>query len=181
MGGPVQARWEEIGSARGPLRRDGSGRSDLRMDGFPDGHPRRRWTVARSRGREREAEAELTRRSWSRRWGPRAEAVLGEELGELLGGGGRLEPAGGAAAARARRDVDLEDVAEQPGPRLLPRLRSQNGPVVLEERELLRFADLEFGHDLGSELGVRAEHGLEAFSSRNTYWSVGVQRSLLRG
>jgi len=71
--------------------------------------------------------------------------MLSEELGDGLGRRRRLEQAGGAAAADAGDDVELEDVAEQPGPRLLPRLWSQDGPVVLEERELLRSVSSAFG------------------------------------
>ncbi|MBL9028277.1 MAG: 4Fe-4S dicluster domain-containing protein [Myxococcales bacterium] len=86
--------------------------------------------------------------------------MLGKELGDRHGRRGRLEQAGRATAADAGDDVDRKDVAEQPRPWLLPRLRSQDGPVMLEERELLRSLVVHLRHDLGPELRMRAEHAV---------------------
>jgi hypothetical protein len=51
-------------------------------------------------------------------------------------------------------------VAEQPGPGLLPRLWSQDGLVVLEERELLRSFVFHLRHDLRTQFRVGAQYAV---------------------
>ena len=65
--------------------------------------------------------------------------------------GDRRVRAGESAPTDTGDDIDLKHVAEQPRPGLSPRLRSQDGPIVLEERELLRPLVLELRHDLRAQ------------------------------
>jgi hypothetical protein len=52
------------------------------------------------------------------RRGPRAHAGVCEDASDIVGVGGDLDEAHGAAAARASKDVDREDSTEKPGPRM---------------------------------------------------------------
>ena len=71
----------------------------------------------------------------SRCW---SETVLVEQAADGLGGGCDFEPAYGAAALRADRHLDLEHMAEEPGPRLSSRL-------ILEHSKQLELLALSSG------------------------------------
>lgn len=92
--------------------------------------------------------------------------MLGEQACNRVGRGGGLEPAHGSRAVRARRDVHLEDVPQEPGPWASAWLGVAAVVVVTEQLELHHAGgqarDLGFGHDLAPNLRVRAEHTVVA-------------------
>jgi hypothetical protein len=77
-----------------------------------------------------EAELELAehRRPWSRGW-PRAEACVGERLGDLLARGGELHQAHAACTVRAHRHVDREHARQEPRPGVSGRTLARRRPM----------------------------------------------------
>src|SRR5690606_2280381 len=70
-------------------------------------------------GSAAERQRELLRGSAAERWGSRravVEAMLGEQAGDVLGGGGHFDPSHGSAASDAALDVFCKDMLEQPSP-----------------------------------------------------------------
>jgi len=142
---------------------------------YPD-HGRTGLRLERS-AQMRQREAQLTRRGWRGRWRrPRAQTVLCEQAGNVLGCGGRVDPAHGAIAARAVLEVGLEHVPQEPGP---GPSRCGRGFVIahlsrlvlpLRERQLEltslshihrrtgSFGGVRARHHFGAELGVAREH-----------------------
>jgi hypothetical protein len=128
--------------------------------------------VRRGGGSSAEEEAQLprTRRWRGASWGVAGakKSFAGEDAGDVVGAFGDLDEAHASAASRdgAGGDIDGEDAAQEPGPRVagcLGRGRRERGEVGGgEERELRRRLGLAAEDDFGTRGRVRGEDGVIA-------------------